>query len=420
MPDITDNLQNETPPNIAPNIDSELDAALSKSFAGVQPQEKIDASPTPKKDVAPSAPVNDEPSRQEAVQPKGELKSEVKQEIKSEETKKPAGDDKPLLSVDEIEKMDQKQASWTALKNNNKRAHRTIEQKDQEISKLKTTIAESNESHKKEVETLKSNIAELEKYRAMIDIQADPEFVSKYDQPIEKAVADIKSMLLGMDVTQETVDEIDFGNTRLLDEIVNHVTTHKDRFIARKLEGKIKDYLDLFDKRNETMEHQKKNWKETVEKRKQESFAKQTEGEGRMIKHIEAKASEKDKDGNPLIPFLNKIEVKENATPAEINQINNHNGLVDLLGKKLQEVSKMNEPEQRAEINIAAVASHYFKNMANAALARVKALEEELKKVSVVSSEAPARKPAAAVARNGNGEYVDTDAALAAHFNRSR
>lgn len=416
MPDITDNLQNETPPNIAPNIDSELDAALSKSFAGMQPQEKIEPAVSPKKDVPPPAPVDEQP-KPEVLPNKTEP---VKAESKNEEVKKPAGDDKPLLSVDEIEKMDQKQASWTALKNNNKRAHRTIEQKDQEISKLKATIAEKTSEAQKELEALRAEKTELEKYRAMIDIQADPEFVSKYDQPIEKSVADIKAMLLGMDVAQETVDEIDFGNTRLLDEIVNHVTTHKDRFVARKLEGKIKDYLDLFDKRNETMEEQKKNWKETLENRKKESFAKQTEGEGRMIKHLEAKAAEKDKDGNPLIPFLNKMEVKENATPAEINQINNHNGLVDVLSRKLQEVSKMNEPEQRAEINIAAVASHYFKNMANAALARVKALEDELKKVSAVSSEAPARKPSPPASRNGNGEYVDTDAALAAHFNRAR
>lgn len=407
MPDpITEQLPEQNPQQAGgPDIDAELDAALSKNFSKQieQPVEK---------------PV------EKAAQPVESKKAEVKQEkVKHEEVKaeskkdsKPAEIEKPLLTPEEVEKMDPKrQDGWTAIKNSNKRAHSMIEQRDSEIKKLKETLAEKSTVSQKELEALRAEKVELEKYRAMIDIQADPEFISKYDKPVSDAISGIKEMIKSMNVSQETVDAIDFNDPRRLEQIVEIISQNKDRFTAGKIERKMREYLDLADKRNETLENQKKNFKETLEAKKKEMFAKGAEAEGRMMKHLELKSVEKDKDGKPMIPFLNRLEVPENAQQAEIDQINNHNGLVDLMTKKLQEVSKMNEPEHRAEINIAAVGAHYFKSLATSALARVKALEEELGKVASVSSETPTRKPNNPTGRNGRNseEIMDTDQALA-------
>lgn len=399
--------QTETPVDVSAssNIDLELDTALSKSFASHIKSE------APKE--APPIQENKEVKNEKEIKP-------VEQAQDKPKATEPTEDAKPLLTAEEIEKINPKdKGAWGAVKNANKRAHSMLEQRDVEIQKLKATLAEKSSNAQKELEAIKKEKTELEKYRAMVDIQADPEFVSKYDQPIEKAVTGIKGMLSEMGVSADIVGQIDFNNTKLLEEIVGHVSKNRDEFVARKLKRKIEEYLDLSDKRGETLQEQQKNYKETLENRKKESFAKASEGEGRMIRHLELKASEKGQDGNPLIPFLSKIQPKEGATPIEVQQSENHNNMVDAMNKKLQSVLKMKEPEDQAEIAIAAVASHYFVAENKALKEELRKAKEELSKISVASTETTTRKPASAV-RNGNGEILDTESAVSNFFGRTR
>lgn len=391
---------NATPPDKAPDIDAELDAALGSSFGSIP-----ESTPEP---VHKEVPPADQPRKEELVVNKPEVKQPEKRVEKAVEV------EKPLPTPEEVEKINEKdKGAWGAIKNANKRAHSMIEQRDAEIVKLKSVIAEKGSASQKELDAIKAEKAELEKYRAMVDIQADPEFISKYDQPIEKAVTGIKDMIKGLGVSQETVDSIDFKDPARLEQVIDLISQNKDRFTASKIERKIKDYLELSDKRNETLEDQKKNYKETLEKRKKELFAKESEGEGRMLKHIELKASEKGKEGQPLIPFLNKLQPKENATQSEIDQVNKHNSVVDGLSSKLQEVLKMKEPEQQAEIAIAAVASHYLMAQLKVVTEELRKSKEELAKISAVSTEAPVRRANNPTGRNGKDEIQDTDQALA-------
>lgn len=401
MPDQPPESQNAN--NLAPNIDAELDAALGKTFSGmVDKPEPVD----PPKQVVPA----NEPSKEPAP-----VIEQNKPELKVEEKKVEA--EKPLPTQEEIEKINEKdKGAWGAIKNANKRAHSMIEQKDAEITKLKAAIAEKSSATQKEIEALKAENEENKKYKAMIDLEADPEFVSKYDQPIEKAVTGIKDMIKGLGVSQETVDSIDFKDPARLEKVIDLISQNKDRFTASKIERKIKDYLDLADKRSETLEDQKKNYKDHLEKRKKESFVKESETEGRMIKHLELKTTEKNKDGKPLIPFLNKIDPKENATQAEIDQVKNHNNMVDDLSGKVREVLKMKEPEQQAEIAIAAVTSHYLLAQLRVTTEELRKAKEELGKIAVVSSETTTRKPNNPSGRNGSSEPLDTDSALNQHF----
>lgn len=405
MPDPIAPVENSQPSNVGPNIDAELDAALGKSFGGSSNSN----------DVQPVSD-NTNPIKNDVKENKPEPEQQ-KEEVKAssqKKTDKPNEVEKPTLTPEEIDKIDPKdKGAWGAIKNANKRAHAIISEKESEISKLKATLAEKTSVSQKELDAIKAEKSELEKYRAMVDIQADPEFVSKYDQPIEKSINGIKEMIASLGVTKETVDGIDFKDPARLEKVIDLISQNRDRFTASKIERKIKEYLELNDKRDETLQEHKNNYKETLEKRKQESFAKQSEGEGRMIKHLELKASEKDKDGKALIPFLNKLDQKENATPAELDQINNHNSMVDVMGKKLQEVMKMKEPEQQAEIAIAAVASHYLMAQLRLANDQLKKAQEQLNKMAAVTTESPSRKPNNPMGRNGNSEPLDTDAALA-------
>lgn len=391
----------QNPVVTSPDLDAELDAALSKSFPNNSP-----------------APENEPDPKETKKDPEVKAEAEPKAKVDAKKQDKPAEAEKPLLTPDEIDKIEpKKQDAWTALKNNNKRSHSIIKEKEEEISRLKAVVAEKGALSQKEVEALKAENGELAKYRAMIDIQADPEFLSKYDQPIEKTVSSIKAMLIDMNVSDEIIKQVDFTNTKLMDEIISHVGEHRDKFVARKLERKVEELVSLTDQRNETLAEQKEKYKETLEARKKQAFEKDTESEGRALKHLETVAAAKDKTGNSMFPFLNKQEAKDGSTQPEIDQVNAHNKMVELMQQKVQQAFKMNEPEERMEVAVAAATAHYYAAQLKAANAKLKSLQEEIQKISAVSTESDKSKTPAPRNRN-NGHIMDTDEALAAHFGR--
>lgn len=389
---------------VPPNFDEELDSHLNKAFENLIPKQ-------------------DEPKIEEPKKIEAKVKEPIedKQDAKVESKKadKPVEVEKPTAKPDDIDKIDPKdKGAWGALKNANKNAHKIIEERDAEISKLKAVVAERGQMSQKELDALKAENGELSKYRAMIDIQSDPEFLSKFDQPIDKTVSSIKVMLKEMNVSDELISQIDFTNTKLMDEIINNVGEHKDKFVARKLQRKVEELIDLSDKRTETLAEHKEKYKETLEARKKEAFNKDTEAEGRALRHFETVANSKDKEGKPVFPFLNRIEPTETATQPEIDQINSHNRMVEMMQQKVQQAYKMDKPEERMEVAVAAAAAHYLSAQLRAVTNKYKSLEDELKKISAVNTETEKPK-AASVKRNGNGSVMDVDEALAS-FNFQR
>lgn len=387
-----------------PNFDQELDAHLNKAFESLIPKQNEPKIEEPKKV---------ESKRKDPIEEKQESKAEIKK------SDKPIEVEKPNINPQEIDKIDPKdKGAWGALKNANKNAHKIIEERDAEISKLKSVVAERGQMSQKELDTLKAENGELSKYRAMIDIQSDPEFLSKFDQPIDKTVDSIKVMLREMNVSDQLISQIDFTNTKLMDEIINNVGEHKDKFVARKLQRKVEELIDLSDKRNETLSEQGKNYKETLEARKKQAFEKDTESEGRALRHLEAVSNSKDREGKSIFPFLNRVEPKETATQPEIDQINSHNRMVEMMQQKVQQAYKMQRPEERMEVAVAAAAAHYLSAQLRAITSKYKGLEDELKKISAINTESEKSKPAS-IRRNGNGASLDLDEALAANFGRS-
>lgn len=386
-------LDNVPQGNVAPNLDDELDNALNDAFKSqtneTKPVEKAEKS---------SAKVE---------------KTDSKEDVKV--TDKQQGE---LPTPESLEgEIPKKQQGWTALKNNYKRAHGVIAEREEEIKRLKSGLAEKGSLSTKEIEALRSEIKELSKYRTMVDIQADPEFISKYDQPISKIQGSIKEMLTSLSVSKEIVDQVDFSNTKLMDEIIGHVGEHRDKITARKLQRKIEEMVDLTDKRDETLLQQKTDYQGFMESKKKESSLKGAEEEGRMMRQLEARVSSQDASGNSIVPFMVKMTPKEGASQPEIDQASKHNRLVELMQQKVQEAIKINNPEAKADLALAAVGSYWLNAQLKTAVGRIKSLEEEIKKISNISSDTEKSKTKGPT-RAAAGEYMDTDAALAAHFNK--
>jgi len=383
------------------NPDNELDQALSKAFSNE------DRAPD-KKSTEKSA--NEKPKAKETIE-----KVESKQ---GQTDQKPVAEDE-LPNPNSLDQTPaKKQEGWNALRNNYKRAHKIVSERDEEIKRLKSGLAEKSTTTSKEVETLRNEIKELSRYRTMVDIQADPEFISKHDQPLEKAKAGIKEMLIAMNVSEEVANQVDFNNTKLMDEITGYIEEHRDKFQSKKFQRKVEEVLDLIDKRSETLQDHNKNYSEFMEARKKEASMKGAESEGRMFKHLDAIVATKDKEGNSMFPFLNKIVPAEGAAQGEVDQANNHNQLVEMMQKKVNDVIKYKEPEQMAELAVAAVASHYLKAQLNAVLQQNVNLKAEIAKISAISTDTERSKPRNPTGRNGSSEQVDLDTALTSHFGR--
>lgn len=379
---------------VAPGGDNELDDALNAVFKR-----------EPKNEEKPI-----EKTKESQKQPE---KSESKEDKKPEPVKQEGELPTPESLDNEVPK---NQKSWTALKNNYRQAASIIKQKEEELKKIKAGLAEKSELSSKEVETLKKEVQELSKYRTLIDIQADPEFISKYDQPINKIQDSIKELLSNMSVDKATVDQIDFTNTKLMDQIIDHVGTHQDKITSKKLQRKVEEMIDLMDKRDETLSGQKSSYQEFMDNKKKESSMKGAEEEGRILKRLAVQAEARDEAGNAKIPFLQKFQPKDGSSQAEIDQANKHNRMVDLMAQEVQKAITASSPEERTDIAIAAVGSRWLRAQLNTASNKIKSLEEELKKISNVSGESTPSKGRPGAAKGAAS--LDVDDALSAHFNR--
>lgn len=407
-PPVADNPPIPQPLNnviVPPNFDDELNDTLSRAFPEASPKNENKTTESPKVEVQAEKPVEDKPT----------------EKVESKKADKPVESEKQLLSNDEIDKIEpKKQDAWTALKNNNKQAAKIITEREEEIKKLKAVVAERGLMSQKELDALKAENSELSKYRAMIDVQADPEFLKTFDQPMNDKVNEVVELLMQNGVSEETARSIDYNNSTLISTITKQIAESKDDVMAEDFRSLAREARGLINKRNKAAEEQGKNYKEILETRKKQSFERSAEDEGKALKHLEAIASGKDAEGiqkREPIPFLNKITPKETATQPEIDQINAHNKMVDMMQQKVHQAYKVESPEERMELAVAAAAAHYLSAQLKAVKAQTKSLQDELRKISAVNTETEKSKPAT-IRRNGTGELLTHDEALNAHFGR--
>lgn len=408
-PTVADNPPIPQPLNpviVPPSFDDELNDTLSRAFPEAAPkQNENKPTETPKAEVKAEKPV--------------ETKQEQAQDNKVKD--KPVASEKPLLTPDEIDKVEpKKQDAWTALKNNNKQASRIITEREEEIKKLKAVVAERGLMSQKELDALKAENVELSKYRAMIDIQADPEFVKNFDQPMNEKLSELTELLAQVGVTDAAVRGFNYNDSTAISTVAQQITEKYNDVMAEDFRSLAREARGLINKRNKAAEEQGKNYKEILETRKKQSFEKGAEDEGKALKHLESIASGKDPDGTQKrepIPFLNKITPKETATQPEIDQINAHNKMVDMMQQSVHQGYKAETPEERMELSVAATAARYLAAQNRALTSQLKSLQEEHRKISAVNTETEKNK-LPSVRRNGTGELLTHEEALNAHFGR--
>lgn len=329
--------------------------------------------------------------------PTPEPKKAVEEEKKpAEETVKPIteqkkpDDEKPVdpETIQPPAKMSQQAlAGWNVLKKNSTRAWNALKAATEENKKLQLALGERATMTNGEIDKLKKENEDLRGYRAMVDYEHDPEFIEKYEGPAAAVKKQMVEMLKGLQVRQDVIDGIDFTDSGVIARVAAVLEEKADRVSANRFLKRGEEYIDLWEKRENSLTEHKGKHKEFAEERRKKAELGSVEESARMTKHVETVSAMKSEDGNPAYPFLSKREPAPGAKKDEIAQIDAHNKMVDGMQEKLQKVMKVNTPEERAELAIAAVAASFLMQNLKAATEKIKSLEDTLKKYNDLSSE---------------------------------
>lgn len=369
--------------DLQPQENPSLDSALADLF-------KTKSVEKPQANEKPSAPP------QNSTEKKGtEQKEVVAKEDDKKNAAKPNESNKPLPPPESItppEKLNSPKSKegWEALRQNYAKAHSIIGEKDKEIERLKVSIAESENLTKKEKEDFKKEIESLSGYRQMVDFQADPEFLEKYEKPIESTITQIRQLLVDGGAQKEAVDKLtldhllDQGNIKLWTEALEK----EGKVVsAKRLLNRLEGLMDSVEKKQDAISNSKTKYKEVLESRKKEAFTKQAEGEGQMTKYYEEVKGMKDKEGKAALQFLHQLTPAPGATPAEIEQIEKHNKVAGLLEGQVKTYMKASDPQDRVDIALAAAIMPLKNAELKMAHEQILALQEEIKKLSSATEE---------------------------------
>jgi hypothetical protein len=221
---------------------------------------------------------------------------------------------------------------------------------------------------------------ELKKFRAIFDTENDPEFKSKYDQPIATAKENIYGILKKNGASDDVIKSIEeaggpdkisqeWWKKQAIDKLPLTDAERLKRDLVNVIdlkEGREKEIGDTAEKRDEFLQRRQTELVENFQKTNEEIY-----------KHT----AEITKD----IPWAQYKEVNPNDTPEAQQEILKHNAMVDDLSSKFNAALWPQTPQQRADVAAAASGFHVAVNQlrheqeTRAALqSKVDALSKEL------------------------------------------
>ena len=218
---------------------------------------------------------------------------------------------------------------------------------------------------------------ELKKFRQTFDIKNDPEFKSKYAQPIENAKNNIYSILKKHGAAEEVIASIEKagGPDKINDEFWrNPAFQNLPLTDAEKLKRNLVDVSDLRDKQEQEIQYAAENAEQILAEREQEKG----QWYERTIQEIDRDLDEITKD----LPWARFAEAPANATPEQIQQVQAHNARVSDLATKFESALWPTTAKDRTNVAAAAVFSHVLSDQLRTEQTQKNALLEQVKKLT--------------------------------------
>lgn len=354
-------------------LDALLDEAVNNA-GDAQPPETNDPEPTSNSDDlgGEGAQVPVEPSNEPAPQSPAAT-DPGQQSAPLQEPQRPEIDPE-ILAIEQPRNLSEKnQNNWRKLQE----TASEYKKQAQEAEILRQRLAEA-ESRPAQTP---ADYEELKKFRAIFDIKNDPEFRSKYDEPIKGAKENIYSIMKKHGAGEDVIKAIEAagGPDKISDKWWQENALSKIPMIdAERLKRNLTDMTDLKEKQEREVENAAQNAEQILEERQNESrnwYQQETTHIRDFVEEITKEA-----------PWARYQPVPQNATQEQIDKINAHNQVVQGLEQKFQSALWPTNAKERASVAAAAVFSHVLTQQLRTEQASKSQMAAELKRLTEENS----------------------------------
>lgn len=316
---------------------------------GVKTPEKKEPSPPPPQKAKPSAQAQPQPSDDPA---------------------------QTLLNTEPPEGFDEKgKLGWKEFK---EKWHGLYQTTKQEADNVKKMLAEREGMTKKEREDLTEQLNKARRYEYAFDFQADPEFKKKFIEPANKSYKELTDTLTraGFDPSG-----VDWDDEIAVESAVMALQEKHGAAVANVFRNKANEFRGIRAGFREARDSAITNYDTIITEKQKASELKTVEREGKIKSTLDSMYAEKMEDGNLKWGFLNKREIPPGADKVTIESINQHNKLVEESHKRIDMMSRADDPSERAQLAVAVELAMVFSHERPILINKIEELEKELKEI---------------------------------------
>jgi len=281
-----------------------------------------------------------------------------------------------LLAIEPPEGFDEKgKLGWKEFK---EKWHGLYKQAQEKVASVEKLLAEREGMTKKERAELEEQLNKARRYEYAFDFQADPEFKKKYIEPANKVYKELTDTLTraGFDGSG-----IDWDDEISVESAAMAIQEKHGAAVANVFRNKANDLRGIRAGFREARDNAITNYDSIIAEKQKSAELKTVERDGIIKSTLDTVYSEKLEDGSPKWGFLNKKEIPPNADKVTTEAINEHNKLVDESRKRIDAMSRVDDPKDRAQLAVAAELGVIFSHERPILIQKIEELENELKQI---------------------------------------
>lgn len=355
-------------------IDDDLDQTLEKMLdeaEGIEEEQNQDEIEQPE-ETSQEEPVQNEQeegSVEEESEQSDSEQSDPEQSEVEEKTDSEVEIDPEIAAIERPRNLSEKnQSNWRKLQETASQYKKQAE----EAESLRKKLAETEQQVK-----VPEDYDELRRFRAIFDIQNDPEFRSKFEEPISAAKDNIYKILRANGASEEVIQSIEqAGGPDKIDSKwwKNNAIDRLPLTEAERLKRNLVDVADLKEKQQFELQNAAQNAEQYFVQKQQA----QEEWYNGTVNEIDSYMDKITQD----LPWARFQEPPKNATPEQIKQVEQHNAAVTSLAEKFNAALWPTSAQDRANVAAAAVFSHVLTEQLRVEQASKNQMVEQLKKLT--------------------------------------
>lgn len=324
-------------------IDDDLDSALDKMLDDAEAKAAGTELPPENEDQDPPS----EPPAESSTEPPATSDNE-QQEPPAEPAVEPTAEpelDPEIAAIERPRNLSEKnQSNWRKLQETASQYKKQAE----EAAILRQKLEEAQTQVK-----TPEDYDELRRFRAIFDIQNDPDFRSKFEQPISAAKENIYRILRANGASEEVIQSIEqAGGPDKIDSKwwKSNAIDRLPLTEAERLKRNLVDVVDLKEKQQFELQNAAQNAEQFFIQKQQA----QEEWYHGTVNEIDTYMDEITKE----LPWARFKEVPANATAEQVQNIERHNLAVSELAQKFNSALWPTSARDRANVAASAVFSH--------------------------------------------------------------